>query len=342
MAECFVGKSAHPMPARPSLLVLDSSAFVLSYLRSLTARRDFSRIESATTATQAWSHLGAGGFDVCVLGAGASGEDVTDMARRIRRHLPPPANKVCIIVALDDPTAAKVRAAISAGVDEVILRPYTQDMLVKRIEHALANRRDFVTGRDYIGPCRRRKVAGSLLHAPRRRAGDHSPRQGAKQPRSEVEVLLARAGDRISSALDRTEGLSIIEIYDAASLAHHCAQCLDAPRSTASIRQLLEYLEQHGASLDFDIETVRSRARTAAAAVAHDLQGLAAVAHDALSALKLTDSLSVRAHAARRGDGGAPVATGEGADAGKAAAAHAAMLSRQVVQEHLQRRVRQH
>lgn len=338
------------MPAPPSLLVLDSSAFVLSYLKALTARRDFARIEAVTSGAHALQYLAAGAFNACVLGTAATGDDALGLTRRIRRELPAPANRTCILVALDDPTASKVRAAVSAGADEVLLRPYTQDMLVKRITHALANRRDFVVGPHYTGPCRRRKVLGSLLHAPRRRAVDRSPRRHHTQTRNEIEVLLSCAGERITAALERLEGLSIVEVYDAASLAHHCAQCLEFPESIEAIRQLLQYLEQHGAGLDLDIATLQTRARAAAMSVARDLQGLRLPAQQAFAALNLTDSLSARAHAARAAQNltDAPASTRAGAtltaaqgDRANAAAAQSAWLSRQVVQEHLQRRIRQ-
>ena len=59
-----------------------------------------------------------------------------------------------------------------AGVDEYVIKPFSTGSLTARLESVVLSRREFIDGKTYVGPCRRRKLVVDYAGARRReRAG---------------------------------------------------------------------------------------------------------------------------------------------------------------------------
>jgi DNA-binding response OmpR family regulator len=86
---------------------------------------------------------------------GLSGLDFT---RMIRAGYGPINRATSIIVMTDTPTQKFLDAARAAGVDEMLVRPFTGAALLARVEAVLIRPRRFVESVNYVGPCRRRRM----------------------------------------------------------------------------------------------------------------------------------------------------------------------------------------
>ena len=70
---------------------------------------------------------------------------------------------VPVIVTSGDASASVVRAAINAGVDDFITKPFSPKQILDRIGLIVRARKPFIVTSDYIGPDRRRDPRGSIL-----------------------------------------------------------------------------------------------------------------------------------------------------------------------------------
>jgi DNA-binding response OmpR family regulator len=130
---------------------------------------------------------------------GLSGLEYTRIIRagysNVNRALP-------IIVMTDTPTTKFLDAAREAGVDEMLMRPFTGQALLSRVEAVLLRPRRFVESVNYVGPCRRRRMLEEYGGALRR----------FTDPLEEVEKpLWEAAGNRelVRACVTRISELSI-------------------------------------------------------------------------------------------------------------------------------------
>ncbi|CAA7622671.1 hypothetical protein MCP1_370003 [Candidatus Terasakiella magnetica] len=78
--------------------------------------------------------------------------DVVTIVQKIRRGLIG-RNPYCLIVALaTDPTAEKLSEIAIAGVDDILVRPFTTMALMKHLHRLVHNRKSFVLTESYFGP----------------------------------------------------------------------------------------------------------------------------------------------------------------------------------------------
>ncbi|MFT3726763.1 MAG: response regulator [Terricaulis sp.] len=125
------------------------------------------------------------------------------LARRLRggeagdvtRRLP-------MIMVTQHNTAAHAERARNAGVDELVLRPFSTATLIGKISEVRNNRREFIESAHYVGPDRRRRRPGAEYEGPRRRLFDQADKS-ADAPDVQIRKGLARMYvERISTMID--------------------------------------------------------------------------------------------------------------------------------------------
>lgn len=107
---------------------------------------------------------------------GPDGEnDGLALARRLRRDPASPNPFLPIILATATVTRERVRAALDAGVNEILVLPPSAKALETRLREIIERPRKFVRGEGYFGPDRRRQVradhAGPFRRSEDRRKG---------------------------------------------------------------------------------------------------------------------------------------------------------------------------
>ena len=90
----------------------------------------------------------------------------TELIYRIRREDIVPNRGVPTIMVTNDPRLETVKNARMSGVDEFAAKPISHASIEVRLDEVLKRPRPFIEGKNYVGPCRRRKrvidYAGSL------------------------------------------------------------------------------------------------------------------------------------------------------------------------------------
>ncbi len=125
---------------------------------------------------------------------------------------------LAIIVMTDTPTQKFIDAAREAGADELLVRPFTGQAVLARVEAVLLRPRRFVESVNYVGPCRRRRMLEEY-EGPRRRFTD--PLESMEKPLWENEAnrdLVCKCVTRISelaSELTPGDRRKLREIYAA-------------------------------------------------------------------------------------------------------------------------------
>lgn len=97
-----------------------------------------------------------------------------DYTRQIRAGFMNVSRVTSVIVMTNTPTAAFLTAARDAGVDEMLVRPFTGQALLARVEAVILRPRRFVESVAYVGPCRRRRMLDEY-GGPLRRMADDAP-----------------------------------------------------------------------------------------------------------------------------------------------------------------------
>lgn len=130
----------------------DTQFQVITQLRQLGV----STIETADSRTSAWDHLVNDNPNLLIICMGQKDGGELDTVFELRRS--PKVNNFCpIIVIARSPDPAFVRKAIDAGVNEILVRPFTPEGLAGRLKSIFSHPLPFVRSQTFVGPNRRRR-----------------------------------------------------------------------------------------------------------------------------------------------------------------------------------------
>lgn len=175
--------------SRLDLLLVEADPGMQATWRSLCGSLGIRRPVCVPGITQAWTVLAnpvadatAGGkIDVMICrwelpGAAVDGaEDGLAFARRLRQDSASPNPFLPIIIATANVTRERVRSALDAGVNEILVLPPSARALETRLREIIERPRTFVRGESYFGPDRRRQARADYP-GPFRRGDDRRKR----------------------------------------------------------------------------------------------------------------------------------------------------------------------
>lgn len=238
-------------------LICDGSPHVRRLVAEVLRSAGFDRIDTATDGQQLLQLTVEFKPRVVITSSRIPGISGLEYCRMIRAGHEGISRTLPIIMMTDTPTQSFLDAARTAGVDEMMTRPFTGAALLARVEAVLLRPRRFVETPVYTGPCRRRRMLQDY-EGPLRRFTD--PFEGPEKPLWEAETNLELVRKCISNISEKALGLTsgdrrkLREIYAAVTDAEHFAdevrdQCMgDAARSLA------RYITAIGANGDQDSE----------------------------------------------------------------------------------------
>ncbi|MFN4278383.1 MAG: response regulator [Ferrovibrio sp.] len=175
--------------SRLDLLLVEADPGMQATWRSLFVGLGIRRPLCVPGTAQAWTALAnpiadattGGKIDVMICrwelpGFGADGaEDGLAFARRLRQDPASPNPFLPIIIATASVTRDRVRAALDAGVNEILVLPPSARALETRLREIIERPRTFVRGESYFGPDRRRQARADYP-GPFRRGDDRRRR----------------------------------------------------------------------------------------------------------------------------------------------------------------------
>lgn len=121
-------------------------------------------------------------------------KDGIDVCKSIRKGETPFKRDIAVVLASSRASLAAVETARIAGVDEYVIKPFSTGALTARLESVVLNRREFIDGKTYVGPCRRRKLVVDYAGALRReRDKDETAKRQAVLAKVDAMLSHARA-----------------------------------------------------------------------------------------------------------------------------------------------------
>lgn len=171
-----------------SVAVFDPVAGNLNSSRQSLSALGFSAVETAASIGRLERVLTTSSIDLLIAETSGAGGDIEALVRKIR--VGDFGDNPFLVVLLTVWTASHdvIRAAMGAGADDVLIRPYSPAALSTRLNALVRARKPFVVTGDYIGPDRR-----------------SSPRPGASAKLIEAPNTFKAAAENDVEALQRFE-----------------------------------------------------------------------------------------------------------------------------------------
>ena len=142
------------------------------------------KIDEYTSLASLPDALEMSDYDLLVLDCSGGTRGVLALTREIRRNERGHNPFVTIIVTIWQPSEAVVLDAMASGADDLIIKPFSANLIASRISMLVGHRKPFVFGDDYAGCFRRRlRRPGSPAGSRRRsqpgsdRSAEHPARQ---------------------------------------------------------------------------------------------------------------------------------------------------------------------
>lgn len=157
--------------SRLSLLVADADPGAKSRWLDLARSLTLSPPVLAGTVAQAWARLGERRADVLICRFELPDGDGANLVRRLRTDPQSPNPFLPAILVPAALTRDQLKAAVDAGVHEMMALPITPKSLEMRLRQVVEKPRTFVKGEGYFGPDRRRQARADFA-GPFRRASD--------------------------------------------------------------------------------------------------------------------------------------------------------------------------
>lgn len=161
---------------RLALLIVEPDEAMGGVWRRLLGDLKIRNIRFVPGAKQAWAQLAGqasmeGGIDILISRWELDGEDGLALIDRLRRGGNSPAPFLPAAIVTQTITRERIRQALQAGVNEILVPPLTPNTVGARLREMVERPRKFIRSPDYFGPDRRRTVRADYA-GPFRRADD--------------------------------------------------------------------------------------------------------------------------------------------------------------------------
>lgn len=244
------------------VLIADAAPSVLRLLTEVLRGAGVERVHTARGGRELVQHTIEFHPDVVITTSRLPELSGLDFTRRVREGLASVPRDLPIIVMTNTATKGFLEAAMTSGVDEMLVRPFTGEAVLERIAAVMKRKREFVDSAVYIGPCRRRR-ARDQYDGPMRRFMDPvddmpgAPLWENETHRQAVRSCVQKISEFMSglSAGDRHK---LREVFSAVKETEGLAEESRDQALGAAARSLGRYIMAIGAGGTLDDETVRT------------------------------------------------------------------------------------
>lgn len=184
----------------------------------------------------------------------------TELVHKFRREDIVPDRGVPVIMVTSDPNVETVQKARMSGVDEFAAKPISHATIKERLDEVLLRPRPFIEGKNYVGPCRRRKRSldykGSL-----KRISD--PLEVTVQtPDIELnERMLIQCAERLTSlatSINPRDRGGMRTLFNTANEANEIAHQIQDDALELATRCVARYIEGVGASGALNTDVIKA------------------------------------------------------------------------------------
>lgn len=244
------------------VIIADAAPSVLRLLADVLRGAGVEHITYARSGHELLTHTAEFFPDVVITTSrlpDLSGLDFTRLVRNGYKKVP---RDLPIIVMTNTATKGFLTAAMQAGADEMLVRPFTGEAVVERVEAVLKLKRDFVDSAVYVGPCRRRRLPDDYNGPMRRFMDPIDDMPGAPAWENEAHrTVVRKCVQKISecvAGLSSRDRKMLRQIYSAVKETETLANDARDEALGAAARSLGRYITAVGANGVVDEETVRT------------------------------------------------------------------------------------
>jgi two-component system chemotaxis response regulator CheY len=180
------------------ILVVEDNAHTAALVRQTLLAAGALEVAIAVDGSKAMSALRTFKPDVLVTDRMMPVTDGMTLIRSVRQaalepnaHVPDPAVPIVLVSGFS--SHGGVREARAAGIDAFVVKPFSVDSLVKRVERAGKRKAAFIVTDGYIGPDRRARAG----EGDRRRSDRMAPSPNVSAPKAPPPTLLKTLYERI-------------------------------------------------------------------------------------------------------------------------------------------------
>ncbi|MGJ3260759.1 MAG: response regulator [Rhodospirillales bacterium] len=137
------------------VLLVDTDLSARQGVRTILSNNGFSGVTLGTDLAKVREAVNSRMPDLLLCGTEFPDGKVTEMIRDIRQNRIGNNPFMPIIVLLSEPTPALVSQIITAGADDVVMKPVSTKALLDRIHTQIHKRKPFIVQEEYLGPARK-------------------------------------------------------------------------------------------------------------------------------------------------------------------------------------------
>ena len=135
-----------------NLLIADSGGQIRTEIKQVLRYEGFRNIIEAENVDVARQAITDNFVDVIITGNSLAEVDMCQSIMDVRHGALGKNPFVVVITMAEDPSREEIMTIIDSGTDDIILKPITAGMIVKRVQNLVTERKLFVVTSDYIGP----------------------------------------------------------------------------------------------------------------------------------------------------------------------------------------------
>ena len=149
-------------------LIVDHDVHMRRMIRGMLRHVGIGEIEEATDGAHALVMVDQMPFNLIITELHMPILNGLGLVAHIRHSKAHAQNTIPVIGYTGAITSEVVVAVRDAGINEIMVRPFSSGVLSKKINLVLLTPRPFIHGEKYVGPCRRRKAMPSYMGGLRR------------------------------------------------------------------------------------------------------------------------------------------------------------------------------
>jgi len=254
-------------PAGLVALVIDRNHFQRNITLEQLRMMGFGRVISAGDIASAWQAVVDCAPHVILIEWLDDAEGGLDFVRRVRSSEQSPNHAAQIFMLTSRGSKADVESARLAGIDGYLRKPISAFAIEKRVRRAVTQPKPFIVTASYIGPCRRGPPEASYA-GPWRRLSDVLPASPIDESDLDVsdavrgEIARARTALLNAAAAKFTSGdlNAARQVFQATTALLTLADEIKDPILGLGCREMLRYMQAHGATAGLDPDVVRTHA----------------------------------------------------------------------------------
>lgn len=240
-------------------VVCDENAFARKLVADVLAGAGFEKVQMASTGRELLALTKEFLPRVVITSSRIPELSGLEFTRLIRAGYGAVDRSLSIIVMTDTPTQKFIDAARGAGVDEMLVRPFTGAAILSRVEAVLLRPRRLVESVNYVGPCRRRRMLEDY-EGPMRRFTDpfeqlEKPLWESEGNRELVRTCVTRISE-LASDLPPGDRRKLREIYAAVKDTEQLADDIRDQYMGDAARSLARYITAVGGAGAVDQEVL--------------------------------------------------------------------------------------